>query len=197
MGKIEWKMTIPNALSLFRIVLVPLFAVMYLCSTPENHLLYWSLGVLLLSGLTDMFDGIIARKCNQITDLGKLLDPIADKLTQVTVVLCLAVHNHYLIPLLIVSFIKELGQSIGGLLLLRRGAKVQGAKWYGKVATFVFYGVMALLVLWRSIPAELAITLVTIVTVLMLFAFFSYARLFFRAWRHPELAGIQPAEQAE
>ena len=78
MVSIEWKMTIPNALSLFRIALVPAFAVLYLCSGPDNYLLYWALGILVLSGLTDSFDGIIARKFNQITDLGKLLDAIAE-----------------------------------------------------------------------------------------------------------------------
>lgn len=107
MVSIEWKMTIPNALSLFRIALVPAFAVLYLCSGPDNYLLYWALGILVLSGLTDSFDGIIARKFNQITDLGKLLDPIADKLTQVTVVLCLAIRNTYLIPLLIICVVKD------------------------------------------------------------------------------------------
>lgn len=71
MFSIEWKMTIPNALSLFRIALVPVFAVLYLYSGPDNHLLYWAVGVLVLSGLTDSFDGIIARKFNQITDLGQ------------------------------------------------------------------------------------------------------------------------------
>ena len=180
MVSIEWKMTIPNALSLFRIALVPAFAVLYLCSGPDNYLLYWALGILVLSGLTDSFDGIIARKFNQITDLGKLLDPIADKLTQVTVVLCLAIRNTYLIPLLIICVVKELGQSIGGLILLHRGEKIQGAKWYGKVSTFVFYGVMALIVLWDGMPLWLSIVLVSIVAALMLFAFFNYMKVYCR-----------------
>ena len=185
MFSIEWKMTIPNALSLFRIALVPVFAVLYLYSGPDNHLLYWAVGVLVLSGLTDSFDGIIARKFNQITDLGKLLDPVADKLTQVTVVLCLAIRNTYLIPLLIICVVKELGQSIGGLILLRRGEKIQGAKWDGKVSTFVFYGVMALIVLWDGMPLWLSVVLVTIVAALMLFAFFNYMKVYCRIRKNP------------
>ena len=145
---IEWKWNIPNLLSLLRILLVPVFVILYLLSSDERmDLMYWSFGVLILSGVTDSLDGIIARKCNQITDLGKLLDPVADKLTQVAVVICLATRFSQLIPLVVICFVKELAQSIGGLILLRRGAEVRGASWYGKMCTFVFYGVMALIVL--------------------------------------------------
>ena len=70
---IEWKWNIPNLLSLLRILLVPVFIILYLLSSDERlDLMYWSFGVLILSGVTDSLDGIIARKCNQITDLGKL-----------------------------------------------------------------------------------------------------------------------------
>ena len=69
---IEWKWNIPNLLSLLRILLVPVFVILYLLSSDERmDLMYWSFGVLILSGVTDSLDGIIARKCNQITDLGK------------------------------------------------------------------------------------------------------------------------------
>ena len=131
---IEWKWNIPNLLSLLRILLVPVFVILYLLSSDERmDLMYWSFGVLILSGVTDSLDGIIARKCNQITDLGKLLDPVADKLTQVAVVICLATRFSQLIPLVVICFVKELAQSIGGLILLRRGAEVRGASWYGKM----------------------------------------------------------------
>ena len=79
---IEWKMNIPNALSLFRMALLPVFVILYLYSADYGSLIYWAFGILILSGLTDSIDGIIARRFNQITDLGKLLDPMADKLTQ-------------------------------------------------------------------------------------------------------------------
>lgn len=105
---IEWKMNIPNTLSLMRIVLVPVFVVLYLLSEENPPLLYWSFGVLIFSGVTDSLDGIIARKCNQITELGKLLDPVADKLTQVSVVICLATRYYQVIPLVVICFVKEL-----------------------------------------------------------------------------------------
>lgn len=175
---VEIKMNIPNALSLVRIVLLPVFATLYLMSNQYPNLLYWSFGVLLLSGITDSLDGIIARKFNQITELGKILDPVADKLTQVTVVLCLAVRNLELIPLLIICFAKELIQAIGGLLLLRRGEKIRGARWYGKVSTFAFYGVMASIVLFPDMPQAVLLSLIAIVCFLMLFAFFNYMKVY-------------------
>ena len=161
---VELKMTIPNALSIFRLLLLPVFATLYLMSEKRPELLYWSFGVLVLSGVTDSLDGLIARHFNQISDLGKMLDPLADKITQVVVVIC---------------FLKELIQGLGGIFLLKKGAAVHGAKWYGKVSTFVFYGVMALVVLLPNMPFPLRVTLIALVIVLMLFSFVQYIRLFF------------------
>lgn len=176
---VELKMTIPNALSIFRLLLLPVFAALYLMSKERPELLYWSFGILVLSGLTDSLDGIIARRFNQISDLGKMLDPVADKITQVVVVICLAMRFRELIPLVVICFLKELAQAVGGLFLLKKGAAVHGAKWYGKVSTFVFYGAMALIVLLPNMPFALRIVLIVLVSVLMLFSFFQYIRLFF------------------
>ena len=175
---IEMKMTVPNALSIFRLVLLPVFATLYLMSDENLALLYWSFGVLVLSGLTDLFDGLIARRCNQISDLGKILDPMADKITQVVVVICLAIRFKSLIPLVVICFLKELGQGVGGLILLNKGVKIHGAKWYGKVSTFVFYGVMALIVLLPDMTDWVRVALVALVCLLMLFSFFNYMKVF-------------------
>ncbi len=176
---VELKMTIPNALSIFRLLLLPVFATLYLMSEKRPELLYWSFGVLVLSGVTDSLDGLIARHFNQISDLGKMLDPLADKITQVVVVICLAMRFRELIPLVVICFLKELIQGLGGIFLLKKGAAVHGAKWYGKVSTFVFYGVMALIVLLPNMPFPLRVTLIALVIVLMLFSFVQYIRLFF------------------
>lgn len=181
--RVEWKMNVPNAMSLFRILLIPVFAVLYLLSKQHPGLIYWAVGSLVLSGITDTFDGLIARKFHQITDLGKLLDPLADKLTQLTVVICLTVRMYIRYPaiiyLLVICLVKELCQVLGGLFLILRGAKIHGARWYGKVSTFIFYGAMALIVLWKGMPGWMTVTLITIVACLMLFAFFNYMRIFF------------------
>ncbi len=175
---VEWKWTIPNALSLLRILLLPVFAVLYLKSAAEPMLLWWAGGVLVLSGLTDLFDGMIARGLNQISDIGKLLDPLADKLTQLTVLVCLATRYHALLWLMAICFAKETIQIIGGLLLLHRGDTVRGSQWFGKVTTFVFYGSMAAIVLVPDMPGWVMAALIVLVSALMLFTFAGYLRTF-------------------
>ena len=118
MRKIPWKWTVPNALSLFRLLLVPVIAITYWASEYDETYLYVAVGALVLSGLSDAMDGWIARRFNQITEIGKLLDPIADKLTQVTVVVCLTLRYPRLLPLLAICVVKEACQAIGGFLLL-------------------------------------------------------------------------------
>ena len=127
-------LTIPNALSCMRILLVPFFAWCFLRGS-----LAWAAALLVLSGLTDMFDGLIARKCNQITELGKILDPFADKLTQGVVALCLAIKFPMIGPLLGLFIAKELLMLCCALVLLKKCRRPGGAKWYGKVATVMFY----------------------------------------------------------
>jgi len=185
MFKVPWKFNVPNALSILRILLVPVIAVLYLKSKENETLLYWSIAALAVSALSDFFDGIIARRFNQITEFGKLLDPIADKLTQFTVVLCLAIRNHDLIPLLVICFVKELCQAIGGYLLLRRGEKVRAAKWYGKMATGIFYLSMGLMVLFPDMPPLAFWTLIALVVGWMLFAFYNYIKVFLGARQTP------------
>lgn len=170
-------LNIPNCLSVFRILLIPVFIVTYF---KEQY--YAAVGVLLLSGLSDTLDGIIARKFNMITDLGKMLDPIADKLTQTSIALCVAVsnfnRNNILIILIAVCVIKEVIMGIGSLVLMKKGLRPCPAKWYGKVATAAFYCAMVLVV-WLNIPL-LNTILLFIVATFMLFALVNYCRLFIK-----------------
>ena len=177
-GNVKFVWNIPNALSIVRLLLLPVFVVLILVVERDADVPVWSFAVLVLSGVTDSLDGIIARRFNQITDIGKLLDPVADKITQVTVVICLAVRYTVLIPLVVICLIKELIQAAGGYILLRRGEKIQGARWFGKVSTFVFYGAMALIVLLPDMPDWVRIGLVVLVAALMLFSFIKYMMMF-------------------
>ncbi len=127
-------LTIPNALSVLRIVVVPFFAWLFL--TGHTIIAAILLGV---SGLSDMFDGMIARKFNQVTELGKMLDPFADKLTQGVVALCLAVKYPVICPLLAILILKELAMLCCAGVLLKRKKRPCAAQWYGKVATVMFY----------------------------------------------------------
>ncbi|MBE6757061.1 MAG: CDP-alcohol phosphatidyltransferase family protein [Ruminococcaceae bacterium] len=171
---VKWEWTVPNVLSLIRIALLPVFAVLYLCSAAHPALLWWAFAVVVVSGLTDLFDGWIARRFNQISEAGKLLDPLADKLTQLTVVICLATRFQEVVWLMSFCLAKEVAQVVGGLLLLHRGDEVRGSQWFGKVCTFVFYSAMAAIVLFDDMPQGVRIGLVVLVGVLMLVTFLGY-----------------------
>lgn len=180
---VKWEWTIPNVLSLIRIGLLPVFAVLYLKSDTHPALLWWAGAILVLSGLTDLFDGWIARHFNQISEVGKLLDPVADKLTQFTVLVCLATQYMELVWLAVICLLKEVAQGIGGFLLLRRGDTVRGSQWFGKVSTMVFYSSMAAIVLFPDMPGWVLISLVVLVSLTMLMAFLGYLKTFIGARR--------------
>ena len=127
-------LTVPNAMSLLRILIVPFFAWRYL----QGHVAQAAV-LLVVSGLTDMLDGLVARKFNQITDLGKMLDPFADKLTQGVVALCIAIRFPAIRLLLLLFILKELLMLCCALVLLKKHKRPCAAKWYGKVATVMFY----------------------------------------------------------
>ncbi len=128
-------LNVPNVLTLMRLLLIPVFVWLYVQGENQPALRYWSLGVFLLACLTDLLDGYIARKYNQITDLGKLMDPLADKLMIVTATLSLAITigEMWLWVVLGVLVLKELYMVIGGSILLRKGIVVYSYM-IGKVA---------------------------------------------------------------
>lgn len=178
--QLQWKWTVPNALSLLRMAILPVFIVLYIrsCSIDSDALMYASFGLLVLSGLTDCFDGFIARRFHQESEIGKLLDPIADKLTQVAVLIALATQYREFLPLLVICVIKEMLQGLGGFIVLAKGMKMRSSKWYGKMSTVVFYVTVAAIVIWKDMPYWLVLALIALVGVLMLFAFLRYLQLF-------------------
>lgn len=185
---VRWQWNIPNALSLFRIVLVPVFLVLYLTGRQD-----WAFLTLLVSGVTDVLDGFIARRFNMITDCGKLLDPISDKLTQVAVVVALATHYREILPLAALCLVKEGCQAVGGVILLKKGCEVRGSKWFGKVSTIVFYVCMLVLVLWGDGLSPLVEwALIGVAGVCMLLAFIGYLQMFIQISR---TQGNSPSEQ--
>lgn len=141
---------IPNLLSTLRILLIPVILWVYLgAEEPSQYLLA---GVLLaVSGITDMLDGYIARRFHFITNLGKVLDPIADKLTQISVAVALWLRHAALWPLPVFLILKEVTMGVCGLLLYRRQGVVSQARWYGKLATIVYYLVIFILIIYPPI----------------------------------------------
>lgn len=148
-------LTVPNLLSLFRLLLIPVFVHQYL---QEN---YTATGLLLLlSGLTDMADGFIARHFHAVSNLGKILDPVADKLTQVSMLICLVSRYPLMLILVIIMIFKELFMSISGVLVIHKTGTVFGADWHGKATTILLYLTMFIHVFWISIPAAVSNVLI-------------------------------------
>lgn len=146
-------LTIPNLLSLLRLLMIPLFVWLYL-----NGHDGWTAAVLMLSGATDMVDGYIARHFDQVSDFGKVFDPVADKLTQAAMLLCLTTRHPAMLAPLILLVIKETFAAVFGIIVIRRTGAVNGAEWHGKAATMLLYGMMILHVLWQDIPVWLSNT---------------------------------------
>lgn len=182
----DWN-TIPNIISYVRILLIPVFAVLF----RQGHLA-WALVAIVVSGLTDFVDGKIARKFNQVSDLGKLLDPLADKLTQITLAILLFLEFNSCTDdvmkafswVFLVFLAKEAIFVVGGVIMLSLGMVPCAAEIFGKVSTFFFYGVMVVLFLFGpevgvfasffTLPSKICVVLVVISVILTLIAFASY-----------------------
>lgn len=162
--------TIPNILSFFRICLIPVIVWLYCCQ--QNYI--WTTLILLLSGLTDIADGIIARRFDMVSDLGKILDPVADKLTQGVTMICLLSRYPYIGPLLILFLIKEISAAVTGLWSIHKTNVVEGAVWHGKLTTVALYTMMAIHLVWFHIPQSLSYILVGICMGVMLVSFVLY-----------------------
>lgn len=171
--------TIPNLLSFFRLCLIPAF--MWLYCVEKNYL--WTGIILILSGLTDTVDGIIARKFNMISDLGKMLDPIADKLTQAAMLFCLLTRFPLMIAPLALMVVKEFFMGVTGLLVIQKTGKVFGADWHGKVNTWLLYAMMILHVFWYDIPDIASKVLIGVCVVMMLISLLLYGRNNMKALR--------------
>ena len=164
-------MSIPNMLSVFRMLLIPVFLLAFFLA-PEQS---WIAGlIIVVSGATDVADGIIARKFNMVTQLGKILDPAADKLTQAAVCIALCIRHHELILLTVIFVVKELFMLIGGCVLVKSGKKIHSSKWFGKLATVVLYAVMFLIIVIPEIPGAILYTLCGIAVGFVVFAFVMY-----------------------
>lgn len=124
---------VPNALTIIRFFLIPFIVIFAL---QDNYIL--AITFLIISGITDVADGCIARKYNLITDFGKLMDPLADKCTQVATLIVLVVQNIIPIWILIVVLVKEILLIVGASFLYGKDLVVS-SKWYGKISTVLFY----------------------------------------------------------
>ncbi len=186
--------TIPNIISFIRILLIPVFGVLFY----KGELL-WALLILAFSGFTDFIDGKLARKLNQVSELGKMLDPIADKLTQATIAIVYFftfrnAENETLnlfAWVFLLFILKELVMLVGGAIMIAVGIRPGAAEIYGKAATLVFYVVMVILMAFGpeigafraeegailqlfTLPDTVMMVLVVISLIMTIIAFLSY-----------------------
>lgn len=183
-------LTIPNLISVIRICLIPVIAVLY-----YNNEIWWAVAMIAISGLSDAVDGKIARKFNQVSNLGKLLDPVADKLTifALAIVLFLKFKEaesqsmQAFAWVFLLFIIKDVIMILGAVVLIALGTKPVAAEIWGKLATFAFYAVMVVIIGFGpeigaismyypqyTIPEIVMFVLVIIAVILTFMAFFSY-----------------------
>lgn len=196
-GLFEGCLTIPNLLSVLRILVIPVFAYFFMVGEPV-----WAIVMLALSGISDFLDGKIARKFNQVSALGKVLDPVADKLTQITLAVLLFLSFNKAIDatlkafswIFLVFIIKELIMVVFGGIMLLLNLRPSAAEIFGKVATFAFYAIMLVIVAFGpevgllrdvtfTLPPVVMMILVAISAILTIVAFISYLPDTFRQFK--------------
>lgn len=162
-------LTVPNVLSMVRVLLIPLIIWLYLS---ENA--WWTAIVLTLSGLTDVVDGFIARRFDMVSDFGKAFDPVADKLTQFCMLVCLVAKHPLIAVPLSILVVKEITTGILGLVCIKKTGVVKSAVWHGKLNTCLLYALIILHLLWFDIPGTVSVCLVAVSSCMMLVSFFLY-----------------------
>lgn len=188
---------LPNLLTALRILLIPVFVVVFLwengnvdigaeADTQGSGFIIAAV-IIIISGLTDAADGFIARKFNMITDLGKVLDPFADKLTQAAVVVCLVFRYSEIwqavTALFGIIFVKEIIMLVMGVVFLKKGQDLGGAKWFGKLATIVFYVLVIILIGAPTLSTPAALVMVAVMAMLTTLSFVLYMREYYRLWK--------------
>lgn len=164
--------TIPNALSFFRIVLIPFFIYFYFSDSCK-----YAFVVLLISTLSDVLDGLIARTFGMISDLGKVLDPLADKITHAAIIICLALRFKWIRLLFAVFAVKEITMLILGIIVLKKTNMVYSAKWYGKLCTTFTFVTMTAHLLFPNISGTVSMLFCLFNILLMINALVRYAVL--------------------
>ena len=178
----NWKkdlLTIPNMLSLLRLALIPVYVVIYLKADAfADYAL--AAGILAVSCLTDLIDGKIARHFNMISTIGKFLDPLADKATQFTLTICLAIRYQVLWNLVVLFIIKEGFQLIAGLIQFSKGKMLTGALITGKICTTVLFISLTLMVLMPELSNAWVNAITAVDAVFMLISLTHYACVYYK-----------------
>lgn len=164
--------TIPNILSFFRLCLIPI--IVWLYCFRQSYL--WTTVIFIISGLTDIIDGFIARKFNMISDFGKAFDPVADKLTQISMMFCLVTRFPLMLIPLVILILKEILAAVMNMITLEKAGFVVAAVWHGKLNTVLLYATMFIHIVWFSIPPVVSNVLITVCIAMMLLSSVLYTK---------------------
>ena len=178
---------IPNVLCYIRILLVPVFVYLFVKQ------LYWQSALtVMLASATDIVDGWIARHFNMITDWGKFIDPLADKLMQMAM-LIMSVMKHPLVAILIALFVvKEIIMLIVGVYIYRKGDNLNGAMWCGKLCTVVLdLSLLTIIGLpLKMLTDTLVIILIIVCSVFLILSFVVYMNAYKKLYREMKAEGL-------
>lgn len=162
---------VPNMITTLRFFLVPLYVIVFYSNI--EHSLIYSILIFAFAGVTDVIDGTIARKYDLITKLGTVLDPLADKLMQLAVLITFTTKGYIPLWAIVIIGIKEILMIIGGLILYYgESDAVIPSNRYGKLATVVFY--LTIFFVAYSSDSLLSLVFITATVVLTLIAFINY-----------------------
>jgi len=175
-------MSIANLITLSRILLTPLFVCFYLEGEQAAAML-----LLGAAALSDMLDGFVARHFDMVTPLGKVLDPVADKLLQLAMLLCLIKRSHWVPLILMLHILRELGLFLLGIAVYKRCSVLIGARWYGKLCTALMYGFLGAALLWREMPEEIFSAGIIGCTGLIVYCLCRYAGEYIRLLRDDKI----------
>ena len=169
-------LTVPNLLSLLRLLMVPLFVWTYTVKRSDLATLL----VLAVSAFTDLLDGWIARRFDMISDVGKLLDPIADKVTQGVMLICLTARFPMMRLPLALFIVKEALVGATHIMAMRRTGAVESAQMHGKVATCFLDGLALSHLLWGNMPVRASMALIAATSAAMLVSLAMYVSHYLR-----------------
>lgn len=190
MNNRNWKkelLTIPNLLSLVRLALIPLYISIYMnAREPETYFLAGS--ILAVSCLTDLIDGQVARHFNMVTTVGKILDPLADKLTQLALIICLAVKYPVLNLVLILFLVKEIFQTTAMVIMYHRGKMLPGSLLPGKICSFFLFSSFTVMIIIPDFNTNAIVTIALVDTIFLLYALIGYYLAYFG--KHPKLEDV-------
>lgn len=190
----NWKkeiLTIPNLLSMFRLLLIPVYVHFYRNAVTRLQYIA-AAGILAVSCLTDLADGKIARHFHMVSTVGKILDPLADKCTQLALFLCLSARYPLVYPVLFLFLVKEMFQLLAGIFHYRHGKILPGALMAGKCCTTVLFVSFLLLILFPQLSRGAAGGILALDSLFLLLAFGSYIRAYYGKNKKIQDLGPEP-----